>query len=56
MIDDYKYKANELGFTERRALQKDYNANVEDEINEAYNVTRTVERDLKQLVTIAEGL
>ena len=28
LIEDYKYKTNDLGFTEKKALKNSYNANI----------------------------
>jgi len=66
MVDDYKYKTNDLGFAEKRALQNSYNKNIgiylfqtnkpilEDELADAYKATNALEKDMKRLVLISE--
>ena len=56
MIEDYKIKSLDFGFAERRALQQNYNSNIEDELAEAYNATRNLEKDMRQLVSLSEFL
>jgi len=56
LIDDFKTKTNELGFTSQRAIERSYNMNIEEELNEAYSATRILEKDMKQLVGISEFL
>lgn len=56
MIEEYKLKTSDLGFAERRAFENNYNTNIEDELTDAYQATRSLEKDLKQLVQIAEIL
>lgn len=46
----------DFGFSEKKALEQNYKSNVEDELNEAYNATRSLEKDLRQLVSISECL
>lgn len=56
VIEEFKIKSLDFGFSERRALQQSYNTNIESELAEAYNTTRTLEKDLKQLVYLSEFL
>ncbi|CAI2359255.1 unnamed protein product [Moneuplotes crassus] len=54
MIDDFKYKVDDLSYTEKKALQNSYNVNIEDELVDAYKAINSIEKDLKKLVSVSE--
>ena len=56
IIDEFKSRAQEMGFYDQRLTLNNYHDNMEDELKAAYDETVRLEKDLQRLVTIADVL